>query len=176
MFLVEEHLDRARHFQIVGDFCCGADDPLNVFLSDNSFEYDEERYGRTNLIMDKDSETLLAFYTIKVNGIQTYDSEQREYNLVPAFEIARIAVEYDFQQNGLGKKIFYDYILPKIQQVGEMVAVRAVIVFVEPENEGGIAFYKSLGFIKASEDVQSCIAESFNEECDLYVLEVSNVV
>lgn len=36
----EEILDEESllHFQLVGNFCCGADDPLNTFLSDDSFE------------------------------------------------------------------------------------------------------------------------------------------
>lgn len=26
-----------KHFMLVGDFCCGADNPLNTFLSDDAF-------------------------------------------------------------------------------------------------------------------------------------------
>ncbi len=37
----EERLNRERHFIEVGDFQCGIDDPLNNFLTDSSFEYDE---------------------------------------------------------------------------------------------------------------------------------------
>lgn len=40
----EERLDREKHFVAVGDFRCGADDPLDIFLTDHSFEYDEEQY------------------------------------------------------------------------------------------------------------------------------------
>lgn len=32
-----------RHFMLVGDFCCGADNPLNTFLSDDAFDYAEEK-------------------------------------------------------------------------------------------------------------------------------------
>lgn len=166
----EERLDREKHFIEVEDFVCGADDPLNTFLTDNSFQYDEECYGTTYLLKEENTNTILAFYTIKANGIQTYDSESEEYNAVPVIEIARIAVAYDFQGKGLGKKLFYDYILPKINSVESMIAVRAVIVFVEPDNKKGIRFYTSLGFKKAKPSVQQSIGESFNEECDLYVL------
>ena len=62
--------------------------------------------------------------------------------------------------------------MPKIKEVEKTIAVRAIIVFVEPDNEKGIAFYKSLGFLKASDDVQQKIDETFNEDCDLYVLEL----
>lgn len=170
MSYIEERLDEEKHFSIVGDFCCGADDPLNIFLSDNSFDYHNNVYGTTYLLRDSDSGDILAFYTIKANGIQTYDSETNEYNAEPVIEIARIAVSFDFQNVGLGKLLFYDYIMPRINIVKNEIAVRAIIVFVESDNEQGLCFYKSLGFKKVDEIVQQCIDETFNEECDLYVL------
>lgn len=60
--------------------------------------------------------------------------------------------------------------MPKINIVRKEIAVRAIIVFVESDNEHGLHFYKSLGFKKADEIVQKCIGETFNEKCDLYVL------
>lgn len=166
----EERLDKDKHFITVGDFKSGADEPLDIFLSDFSFEYDEDGYGNTYILKDGNSNTIMGFYTIKANGIQTYDSDSREYNSMPVVEIARIAVDYSLQGSGLGKKMFYDYILPKVQKVKNIIAVKAIIVFVEPHNKKGIAFYKSLGFVKADDVVQKTIDESFNEKCDLYVL------
>ncbi len=173
MSYIEERLKRDNHFVEVGDFNCGPDDPLNWFLTDRAFDYDENKYGLTYLLKDKETGIILAFYTVKANGIQTYDAENGEYNSVPVIEIARIAVEYDLQNVGLGKTVFYDYILPKIRNVENLIAVKGVIVFVEPDNEQGIRFYKSLGFLKAEDDVQKEIAETFNEDCDLYVLELA---
>lgn len=170
MAYIEERLDRETHFSIVGEFCCGADDPLNIFLSDDSFDYNDNAYGTTYLLRDKDSEDILAFYTIKANGVQTYNSKLNEYNAEPVIEIARIAVAFDMQGIGIGKLLFYDYIVPKINIVRKQIAVRAIIVFAEPDNERGLYFYQSLGFKKADDIVQRCIGETFNEECDLYVL------
>ena len=168
MEYVEERLDRDIHFQVVGDFQCGADDPLNQFLSDKAFEYDEEKYGLTYLLREEKG-IVLAFYTIKANGLQTYTARE-QYNAVPVVEIARLAVEFDFQRMGMGRKVFHEFILPKIQNVEKLIAVRWIIVFVDPYNTNGIRFYESLGFKKAEEDVQQRISESFNEDCDLYIL------
>ena len=99
----EERLDREKHFVKVGDFQCGADDPLDIFLTDH----------RRNIS-------------------------------VPVIEIARIAVDYFFQGKGLGKKLFYDFILPRIKKVEELIAVRKTV------------------------------DESFNEACDLYVWSLVN--
>ena len=170
MKYIEERINKERHFVEVGNFSCGADDPLDLFLSDMSFEYDEESYGSTYLLKDEKSGLILAFYTIKTNGIQTYDPDKNEYNSIPVIEIARIAVGYDYQGIGLGSEMFYEYILPKVTQVKNLVAVKAIIVFVEPENLQGIHFYKSLGFERASQEIQNSISDSFNENCDLYLL------
>lgn len=151
----EERLDKGKHFVAVCDFKSGADEPLDIFLSDFSFEYDEKGYGKTYILKAENSNTILSFYTIKANGIQTYDSVSREYNSMPVIEIARIAVDYSLQGEGLGKKMFYDYILPKVQEVKEIIAVSAIIVFVEPNNKKGIRFYESLGFAKA-DNIECC--------------------
>lgn len=174
MNFTEERLNREKHFIAVGDFCCGADDSLNLFLSDNSFDYDEHKLGNTYLLFESTSNTLLAFYTIKANGIQIYDTETNEYNAIPVIEVARIAVHHDFQNSGIGKMLFYDYILPKIKDVSEKIAVSAIMVFVEAHNETGIKFYKSIGFKKPDEIVQRYISETFNEKCDLYIASLSN--
>lgn len=170
----EEILDEESllHFQLVGNFCCGADDPLNTFLSDDSFEYAKQKQGTTYILLDDNKTTILAFYTIKANAIHTYDIDSNEYLALPVIEIARIAVEYDFQRNGLGKVLFYDYILPKIKEVAKLIAVYGIIVFVEDENINGIKFYESLGFKKANEETQKAIGDSYNEECKLYVLKL----
>lgn len=174
MILHEDKLSYEKHFISVGDFCCGADSPLDTFLSSDAFKYDEQKYGLTYILTrSKESPEILAFYTLKTSGIQILEGE--EYNSIPVIEIARIAVHHELQGEGLGKYIFYSYILPKNESVAKKVAVKAVITFVEREDEQAIGFYTSLGFEKASDIVQKEIAESFNEECDLYVVSLDDL-
>lgn len=170
MIVCEERLGKEKHFVAVGEFKSGADEPLDVFLSDYAFEYDKEQYGKTYILKRKGNDTIMAFYTIKANGIQVCDSNNLGYNSMPVIEIARIAVHHSLQGRGLGKRLFYDYILPKVQNVKEIIAVKAITAFVESSNTKGIRFYKSLGFVKADDIVQKTIGESFNDKCDLYVL------
>lgn len=168
----EEILSRESdiHFNLIGGFCCGADDPLNIFLSDDAFDYADQKQGNTYLLMDAERTGVLAFYTIKANAIHTYDSNTREYVALPVIEIARIAVSYPLQGLGLGKILFYDYILPKIKAVADIIAVYGIIVFAEENNQNGIKFYSSLGFKKANDETQHAIGDSYNEKCQLYVL------
>lgn len=174
MILHEEKLSSEKHFKSVGDFFCGADSPLDTFLSCNAFKYDEQRYGITYVLTKSEiSNEILGFYTLKASGIQI--QEEGEYNSIPVVEIARIAMHYDLQGQKIGQYVFYTYILPKVKEVAEKVAVKAIIAFVEPDDEQAIGFYKSVGFERASELVQKEIAESFNEECDLYMVSLDEI-
>ena len=65
--------------------------------------------------------------------------------------------------------------MPKIKEVAELVAVKAIIAFVEPDDELAIGFYKSIGFVKAKDEVQKEIEDSFNEECDLYLVSLDEL-
>jgi len=170
----EEKLSSERHFMSVGDFSCGPDSPLDIFLSSNAFKYDEQRYGITYVLTpSNESDEILGFYTLKASGIQIYEND--EYNSIPVIEIARIALHHELQGKGFGKYVFYTHILPKVNDVAEKVAVKAIIAFVEPKDEQAIGFYKSVGFEKASECVQKEIEDSFNEECDLYMVSLNEI-
>lgn len=174
MILYEEKLSSQKHFKSVGDFSCGADSPLDTFLSCNAFKYDEQRYGITYVLTpSEESREILGFYTLKASGIQI--QEDGEYNSIPVIEIARIAMHYEMQGQKIGQYVFYTYILPKVKDVAEKVAVKAIIAFVEPDDEQAIKFYERIGFEKASDLVQKEIAESFNEECDLYMVSLDEV-
>ena len=71
----------------------------------------------------------------------------------------------------MGTKVFNENILPKIEVVSSNIAIYGIMVFVLPDDEKAIGFYKSLGFIKAGDDVQKNI-DHFNEDCELYILKL----
>lgn len=170
--LKEERIDEDKHFSILGDFVCGADDPLNLFLSDDAIRYDRDSLGNTYLVMSEGD--IVAFYTLKANGIQV-EEDDGECESYPMIEISRIAVAFDLQGGGIGKRIFYDHILPKVELVSRYIAVRGIMVFAEKNNIQGIGFYKSLGFIRADDSVQKNIQDSFNIGCDLYTVSLKNL-
>ena len=87
--LFEEKFSDKKHFRSVGEFCCGADSPLDTFLSSQAFKYDEQRYGITYILTESaESTEILGFYTLKTSGIQI--QENGEYNSIPVIEIARM--------------------------------------------------------------------------------------
>ena len=172
--LIEERLSRDKHFLSVAEFCCGADNPLDIFLSDEAFAYDENGYGNTYVLMlPGKANEILGFYTLKASGIQV--EENGEFISIPVVEIARIAMHHEFQGPWIGKFIFYEHILPKIQEVSKIIAVKAIIAFVDPEDNQAVGFYKSIGIEKATDIVQKEIEDSFNEKCDLYIASLDGI-
>lgn len=171
----EERLDEEKHFLLVDGFCCGGENNLGLFLTDQSFAYDKDRLGHTYIIREKETGEVLAFYTIKTNGIQAILTEDREQETMPMIEVARIAVQYQYQGNGFGKMVFRKLIYPKIKEVEKLVAVKAIMAFVEKEDEKAVGFYKSLGFTEADEKVQQVIADAYSTECELYILYIENI-
>lgn len=149
-FINEEILDLSitKHMRSVGDFTCGADHPLNDFLYSFASEYMKNNYGKTYLLFFE--EEILAYYTLKAGSVIITDTETVA---IPLVEIARLAVSYDFQAQRLGKTIFYDYILPKVENVSSVIAIYGIMVFVLPFEKNGIKFYKGIGFIKADDNV-----------------------
>ena len=70
MILHEEKLSSEKHFKSVGDFFCGADSPLDTFLSCNAFKYDEQKYGITYVLTESEaSSEILGFYTLKASDL-----------------------------------------------------------------------------------------------------------
>lgn len=169
--LTEERLSVSKHMNAVGDFMCGPDNPLDTFLMTDAFKYDEERYGNTYVLTY--GQNIVAFYTLKTSGIQVREDD--EFVSIPVVELARIAIQHEFQGKGIGKLIFYEYILPKILRVSKIVAVKAIIAFVESDDSNAVRYYKSLGFDKPTDIVQKEIEEAFNEECDLYLVSLDNI-
>lgn len=169
---VEELIDRDSilHFTLTGDFCCGADDPLNIFLSDQAFDYNDSKQGKTYLIMDAERTMIICYYTLKANAVHSFNITDNVFVALPVIEISRIAVECDFQGQSLGKIFFTDFILPKILEVAKIIGVYGIIAFVDADNYNAIRFYTSLGFQESNSTIQNAINDSFNEDCKLYLL------
>lgn len=159
-------LNKDEHFKSVGDFSCGMDQPLDTFLQSHSFSYDEECEGNTFLIMDKESKGVIGFYTLKCNAFQVRGNGEEKISSISTIELARFAINHNLQCKGWGTVIFCEVILPKIQKIKELAAVKCIMLFVEPDDRRVIKFYEELGFKIVDDEVQSYI-EPFNEGCNL---------
>jgi len=164
--ILDERIDDDKHFRLIGDFECYENSSLEIFLKCEATKYERESQGSTYLIRDK--KEILAFYTLKCNAIQMDDIERKGAKVaVPSIELARFAVKSGIQRQGWGTAIFINYILPKIMQVKEIIAVKLVMVFVEEDDTNAINFYQKLGFKLAKEEIQNFIEETYSDRCKI---------
>lgn len=162
----DERLDDSiETIRAVGEFQCGGDNPLDVFLKSEAFKYNRDGYGNTYLVKN-DKNEIIAYYTLKANGIQMQNSEGT-VDSVSSIELARFAVDHKFQSKGYGRLIFTYMIMPKIIEVSEIVGVNTVIVFVDEYNKHGIRFYHRLGFGLANDRIKNYIEEEFSKKCNI---------
>lgn len=167
----EERIDDEKHFMLIGDFECHENESLDIFLKSYAARYDRESQGNTYII--RDDEQILAYYTLKCNAIQM--EENTQIISIPSIEIARFAVKSQYQNKGWGRAIFTCYILPKILQIRNLAAVKFIMVFVDEYDVNAIEFYKKFGFIKADDEVQNYIKESYSENCDIMLLKLDGL-
>lgn len=168
--------DDEQTLRDVGDFCCGADDPLNTFLHSEAFDYNSNGHGNTYLVRDIDSGDIISYYTLKASAMQIKIEKNEKIESIASIELARFAVDYRYQNQTYGRLIFLCYIIPKMLDVKEIIGLRNIIVFVDELNEGAIRFYKNLGFYLGSDEVSKYIEEDFSEKCKIMYVNIENLV
>lgn len=172
MDLLDEKIDEEKHFFILNNFQCEENKSLETFLKSHSIEYDLDSQGTTYIIRCEDSEDIIAFYTLKCSAIQIEENGKK--TAVPTIELARLAVDSFYQRQGWGTMIFVNYILPKIVEVKRLIAVKAIMVFVESGDMHAINFYRKIGFKMNNSKIQNHIEESYSEDCKIMVLTLDN--
>lgn len=163
--------DDEKTLRQVASFCCGPDNPLNTFLQSEAFYYNKDGQGNTYLVKERSTVNIVAYYTLKTNAIQIYNEEYDRVESLASIELARFAVDHQYQNQLYGRLIFTYCIIPKVESVRNIVGVNNILLFVDENNTDAIRFYKRLGFTLGSDEVKKFIQEDFSENCNvMYVL------
>ena len=168
---IEERLSDDRHIRIVSDFDCGENKELEDFLKSDAFAYNRDGQGNTYLIFDKRRQNIIGYYTLRTNAIQAYNSENDRVEVFPSIEIARFAISTDYQSQGYGKLIFFLSILPKINEVKNVIGINTIMLF-SVDTEQALSFYTKIGFKQTDEDVRQFINEDCNKGCKLMYVNI----
>ena len=166
------------HFDMVNEFSCGElvlgeEDPLDAFLKYNAYNHDQDSLGNTYLIVDKEYNKIIAYYTLRCNSYNIVDKISHTMEAVPTIEIARLAVDKNYQNNKWGTAIFGYYICSKIKKIATMAAVKCIMVFVNCDDQRAIHFYSKFGFELAGDEIQNYISDSFNNNCGCKLMNVA---
>lgn len=128
-------------------FDCG-DKDLNDFIKNDTFIYQEKKLATTILFFYE--ENLIGFLSIAADSLKLNLDEKQSYNLhqkkledVPSIKFARLAVDKNYQKQGIGTNILrwgIGYTL----DCSEMVAIRFITV--DAYNRK-VDFYKKFNFL-----------------------------
>lgn len=181
----EERLNDEKHLRMVSDFCCGTNEGLDNFLKSEAFKYNRDGEGNTYLVFIPNTDKIVGYFTLKADSIQAENEDEGRVVTMPSVEIARFAVERDYQRQGIGTAIFGYHIIPKINAVKKIIGVNTVMVFVEEQESEEYEdtlqsnkvedFYAGLGFKLADDEVQNFIRDDYNEGCKLMYMSTNNL-
>lgn len=109
--------------------------------------------ARTYLVIDKVTGELVAYFSLKAGFISTRNSF-RSFDSIPGVELANFGVNGAYRKNhreshGIGKLIFADFILPKVEEASEIVGMKVLYIFALPYKDL-IERYEEYNFRKLS--------------------------
>lgn len=123
------------------------------------------------MIFDKHKKCILGYYTLRTNAIQAYNSENKKIEVFPSIEISRFAIASSYQGQGYGKLIFFLSILPKVNEIKNIVGINTIMLF-SVDTEQALSFYDSIGFKQTKDEIKQFINEDCNKGCKLMYVNI----
>jgi predicted N-acetyltransferase YhbS len=134
-----------------GHFCC-EEDALDNWLHRHSRHAEAAGSARTFVTCDGDC--VIGYYALAIGQVEPDDATERllkgqpAKRPVPVLVLARLAVDCDHKNRGVGRSLLQNALL-RCAAVAESVGVRAVIAHA---NEEASAFYDQFGFESSPTD------------------------
>jgi GNAT superfamily N-acetyltransferase len=130
-------------------FSCGIE-ALDQYLRRQAAQDARRHVAATFVLLERDSSTVLGFYTLSATSVQLNDLPEAiakklpRYPLVPAILLGRLAVDQNQRKKGYGEFLLMDA-LNRCQSTRD---IGWVAVIVDAKDEGAIAFYEHFHFIR----------------------------
>jgi GNAT superfamily N-acetyltransferase len=141
-----------KSLHVTDRFDCGRE-PLNVFLKKYALQNQSSLATRTFVITLRDGR-VAGYYSLAAGSVEHAAAPMRVIkglakHPVPVILLARLAVDKEFQGEGLGKALLKDAILRSIR-ITEEIAARAILV--HAKDDSTLAWYKKFGFEESPTD------------------------
>ncbi len=128
-------------------FDCG-DEDLNDFIKNDAFVYQEKKIATTILFFYEDN--LIGFLSVAADSLrlnldekESYAIHQKKLEDVPAVKLARLAVDQNYQKQGVGTNIL-KWCVGYALECSDKIAIRFITVDAYPEK---VNFYQKFNFI-----------------------------
>lgn len=124
-----------------------------------NYALEDEKSGemRTYLVRDKDTNEIAGYFSLKSGMVSVNERGgffHREFDSVAGIELANFAVNNSYKEShndfeGIGKIIFYYFIMPIVKNVSGQIGVRMLFIFSLPY-ENLMSYYRTLHFERLS--------------------------
>jgi GNAT superfamily N-acetyltransferase len=145
-------IELLKSLHVTDRFDCGQE-PLKVFLKKYALQNQSSLATRTFVITLRDGR-VAGYYSLAAGSVEHGQAPTRVVkglakHPVPVILLARLAIDKEFQSEGLGKALLKDAILRSIR-ITEEIAARAILV--HAKNDFARAWYKKFGFEESPTD------------------------
>ncbi len=132
-------------------FSCG-NDMLDVYLRKQANQDIKRKLSACFIINDKEKNLIKGYYTLSSNSIplnivpaDIRKKLPKSYNSIPTILLGRLAVDKQFQAQGIGKMLLIDA-LKRSFKISKSIGSFAVVVY--PIDSQAKSFYCKYGFIQ----------------------------
>lgn len=133
------------------DFSCGKE-MLDDYLHKQANQDIKRKLSACFVVKEEQTELIKGYYTLSNNSIPLEDIPDnirkkllRSYTTIPTTLLGRLAIDNNFQGQGLGKLILIDA-LKRSFELSKTIGSFAVVV--DPIDEEAERFYDKYGFLK----------------------------
>lgn len=132
-----------EHKKLLRGFNCGVDS-LDEFLRLHAIYYGEIGEGKTTVYIDDNVDKIIGYHTLKCSSIKINQPEMSENDrILPAIEIARLAIDRRYQKRWIGADILTLAISDINDIKNKFAGVMAITLFAHPK---AVGFYEKFGF------------------------------
>lgn len=135
-----------RHKSLRASFSCG-EEALDTYLKTRARKEMDQRIAVVYVLYDAVEGRIPGYYTLSSLSVELPEDTKKgfaKYPRYPAALIGRLAVDEDYQRQGLGGRLLLDA-LGRALAGSRVVASYAVIT--DAKNESAEAFYARYGFL-----------------------------
>ncbi len=143
-----------------------------------NFALEDERLGemRTYIVRDRQTDELVGYFSLKAGMVSINEKRiifHKEFDCVSGIELANFAVNNSYKEahkdyDGIGKIIFYYFVMPIVTSVSEQIGAKVLYIFSLPYKPL-MSYYQTLHFerLSASEEyfVHKRIKPRYDRDC-----------
>lgn len=144
-------VEKLQPHHAVETFDCGHD-VLNRFLQKHALQ--NQQSGGSQIYMGLADETLIGYYALAVGSVEQDQAPERvkkglAKHAIPIMLLARLAVDLNWQKQGVGAGLLKDAILRTLQ-AADIAGIRALMI--HAKDETARKFYGRFDFLPSPTD------------------------